>query len=132
MNNSFFAAALRKAAMLAGKKTRMLLLLSRLGTKLKDVNWKNVSAEGVKQKFLILGRLVKAYALGQYREIPWKTLLIVIAAILYFINPIDLIPDLIPVAGLTDDVGILIWVYNSLSAEIDKFLVWEQSQLTPQ
>jgi uncharacterized membrane protein YkvA (DUF1232 family) len=132
MNNSFFVAALRKAAMLAGKKTRMLLLISRLGSKLKGVNWKNVSAEGVKQKFSILGRLVKAYALGEYREIPWKTLLIVIAAILYFINPIDLIPDLIPVAGLTDDVGILIWVYNSLSAEIDKFLVWEQSQLTPQ
>ena len=132
MNNSFFAAALRKAAMMAGRKTRLLLLLSRLGVKLKDTNWKNVSMTDVKAKFSILGRLVKAYALGHYREIPWKTLLIVVAAIIYFVNPIDLIPDLIPVAGLTDDFGILVWVYNSLSGEIDKFLAWEQSQLTTQ
>lgn len=132
MNNSFFAAALRKAAMMAGRKTRLLLLLSRLGVKLKDTNWKNVSMSDVKAKFYILGRLVKAYALGHYREIPWKTLLIVVAAIIYFVNPIDLIPDLIPVAGLTDDFGILVWVYNSLSGEIDKFLAWEQSQLTTQ
>jgi uncharacterized membrane protein YkvA (DUF1232 family) len=132
MNNSFFAAALRKAAMMAGRKTRLLLLLSRLGVKLKDTNWKNVSMTDVKAKFSILGRLVKAYALGHYREIPWKTLLIVVAAIIYFVNPIDLIPDLIPVAGLTDDFGILVWVYNSLSGEIEKFLAWEQSQLTTQ
>jgi uncharacterized membrane protein YkvA (DUF1232 family) len=132
MNNSFFAAALRKAAMMAGRKTRLLLLLSRLGVKLKDTNWKNVSMSDVKAKFSILGRLVKAYALGHYREIPWKTLLIVVAAIIYFVNPIDLIPDLIPVAGLTDDFGILVWVYNSLSGEIEKFLAWEQSQLTTQ
>ena len=78
MNNSFFAAALRKAAMMAGRKTRLLLLLSRLGVKLKDTNWKNVSMTDVKAKFSILGRLVKAYALGHYREIPWKTLLIVV------------------------------------------------------
>jgi uncharacterized membrane protein YkvA (DUF1232 family) len=132
MNNSFFTAALRKAAMMAGKKTRLLLLLSRLGMKLREVNWKNVSMNDVREKFYVLGRLVKAYALGQYREIPWKTLLIVVAAIIYFINPIDLLPDLIPVAGLTDDVGVLVWVYSSLRGEIDKFLAWEHSQLTAQ
>lgn len=132
MTNSFFAAALRKAAMIGGKRTRLLLLLSRLGMKLKHVNWKDVSAASVKEKFFVLGRIVKAYAMGQYREIPWKTFLIIVAAIIYFVNPIDLLPDLIPVAGLTDDFGILVWVYNSVSSEIDKFLLWEKSQLNLQ
>ena len=132
MTNSFFAAALRKAAMMAGKRTRLLLLLSRLGMKLKQVNWKDVSTATAKEKFFVLGRIVKAYAMGQYREIPWKTFLIIVAAIIYFINPIDLLPDLIPVAGLTDDFGILLWVYNSVNTEIDKFLLWEKSQLTLQ
>ena len=132
MINSFFTAALRKAALMAGKKTRLLLLLSRLGMKLKEVNWKNVSVTDVKHRFSVLGRLIKAYALGHYREIPLKTFVIVVAAVIYFINPIDFLPDLIPVAGFTDDFGILLWVYNSLSGEIDKFLAWEQSQLSAQ
>lgn len=106
-----------------------MLLLSRLSLKLREVNWKNVNASNAKEKFYVLGRLIKAYALGQYREIPWKTILIIIAAIIYFVNPIDLVPDLIPIAGLTDDFGILLYVYNAVSKEVNKFLEWEQSQV---
>jgi uncharacterized membrane protein YkvA (DUF1232 family) len=129
MKNSFFAAALRKAAQMAGKPGRMMLLLSRLAIKLREVNWQNVNAGTAKEKLFVLGRLIKAYAKGEYREIPWKTMLLVVAAVIYFINPIDLFPDLIPIAGLTDDFGILIWVYTSLQTEIDNFILWEQSRI---
>jgi uncharacterized membrane protein YkvA (DUF1232 family) len=129
MENIFFATALRRAASMAGKPGRLMMLLSRLAIKLRDVNWKNVNAANMKGKFYVLGRLIKAYALGRYRNVPWKTVLIVVAAVIYFINPIDLLPDLIPVAGLTDDFAILVWVYNSVSEEIDKFLIWEQTQI---
>jgi len=115
---------------MTGKPGRLMLLVSRLAMKLREVNWKNVKATNVREKFYVLGRLTKAYAMGNYREIPWKTVLIIVAAIIYFVNPIDLLPDFIPVAGLTDDFGILIWVYNSVSNEIDKFLTWEQSQIS--
>ncbi|MFZ6009018.1 MAG: YkvA family protein [Bacteroidota bacterium] len=130
MDNKFFSMALRRAAMIAGKRTRLLLLISQLVAKLRAVNWKNVKASNVKEKFFILGRLVKAYANGQYRGIPWKSLLVITAAIIYFISPLDLLPDFIPVTGLTDDFGVLLWVYNSLNTEIDKFLTWEKSQVT--
>ena len=39
----------------------------------------------------------------------------------------DFIPDFIPVTGLTDDLGILLWVINHVSEEIDKFILWEQN-----
>lgn len=130
MKNRFFELALRKAAMLAGKKSRMLLLLTQLASKLKTVDWKAVKFETAKDKFAVLGRLVKAYALGQYRGIPWKTVLLIIAAIIYFISPIDLLPDLLPITGFTDDFGVLLWVYNSVSGEIDKFITWEKTQLS--
>lgn len=130
MKNRFFDLALRRAAMLAGKRTRILLLLTQLATKLKTVNWKEVRLQTAKEQFMILGRLVRAYALGQYRSIPWKTVLKITAAIIYFISPIDLLPDLLPITGLTDDFGVLLWVYNSVSGEIDKFLTWEKSRLS--
>ncbi|HET7178492.1 MAG TPA: DUF1232 domain-containing protein [Chryseosolibacter sp.] len=83
----------------------------------------------IKDKFFVLGRLIKAYALGNYRQIPWKTILLVVAAIIYFVNPLDLIPDVVPLTGLTDDFAVLVWVYNSVSSEIDKFVAWEEDQL---
>jgi uncharacterized membrane protein YkvA (DUF1232 family) len=129
MKNSFFVAALKRAAQMAGKPGRLMLLLSRLAVKLREVNWQQVNAAAAKEKFFVLGRIIKAYAQGRYRAIPWKTMLIMVAAIIYFVNPIDLLPDLIPVAGLTDDFAILVWVYNSLQGEIDKFITWEQTQL---
>jgi uncharacterized membrane protein YkvA (DUF1232 family) len=53
----------------------------------------------------------------------------ILAAIIYFLNPIDLIPDFIPGLGLTDDFSVLLWVYNSVSTEVVKFLEWEKSTL---
>jgi uncharacterized membrane protein YkvA (DUF1232 family) len=130
--NQFFNSALRSAAMAMGKPSRLLVLLSRMASKLKSSNWKNVNAAATKDKFFVLGRLIKAYALGQYREVPWKTILLIVAAIIYFLNPLDLVPDLIPLTGLTDDFAVLLWVYNSVSNEVEKFLLWEQAQVKEQ
>jgi uncharacterized membrane protein YkvA (DUF1232 family) len=129
--NGFFNIALKSAARLAGKKGRIALLIGKLSYKMSKVNWKTVDGESAKEKFLLLGRLVKAYTTGKYREIPWKTVLIILAAIIYFINPIDFIPDVVPVLGFSDDFGVLLWVYNSISGEVDKFLTWEKSQAQP-
>jgi uncharacterized membrane protein YkvA (DUF1232 family) len=127
--NRFFSAALRNAAAAMGNRSRLLMLLTKMTSKLRNTNWKNVNAVSAKEKLFVLGRLIKAYALGQYREVPWKTILLMVAAIIYFLNPLDLVPDLIPLTGLTDDFAVLLWVYNSVSNEVDKFLLWEKSQV---
>jgi uncharacterized membrane protein YkvA (DUF1232 family) len=125
--NVFFDLALNKASRLLGKPGRVLILISQLTQKLKNVSWKNVNTTDVKEKFFTLGRMIKAYSLGHYRDIPWKTLLLIGAAVIYFVNPLDLIPDWIPGLGLTDDLGILMMVYKSVQTEVDKFLAWEKS-----
>lgn len=131
MKNRFFELALGQAARLAGKSGRMLMLLTRFGTKMRETNWSSVQREQVKLQLFTLGRLARAYALGHYREVPWKTMLVVLAAVIYFVNPLDLVPDMIPVAGLTDDFAVLVWVYNSLGREIEKFQEWESSHARP-
>jgi uncharacterized membrane protein YkvA (DUF1232 family) len=103
------------------------LLSGQLAVKLTKIDWKSVSVSGTKEKLSIFSRIASAYASGKYRAISWKSILIVLAAIIYFLNPIDLIPDLVPVFGFTDDFSILLWVYGTVSAEVDKFLAWEKS-----
>jgi uncharacterized membrane protein YkvA (DUF1232 family) len=129
LKNKFFDIAVSKAARLAGKPGRITLLLTRLATKMSTVNWSDVSVASTKQKLSVFARIAKAYASGSYRDISWKSMMIVLAAIIYFLNPIDLIPDLIPGLGLTDDFSILLWVYGTVSLEVDKFLTWERSTL---
>ncbi len=126
MNNRFFNRALEKATGLLGKNGRLLSLIAQLGIKANAVGWKETQGF-VKERSFVLGRMTKAYAQGHYRNVPWKTMLLIVGAILYFIDPIDFIPDFIPVTGLTDDLGILLWVINRVSDEIDKFILWEQS-----
>lgn len=127
--NVFFTLAMQKAAGILGKKVRLMALLGKLGQKLSQVNWKEIRAADVKNRFSILGRLLKAYMLGHYRQMPWKPLLLITAAVVYFINPIDFMPDWIPGVGLTDDFAILMYIYASLGQEIDRFLAWEQGVL---
>jgi uncharacterized membrane protein YkvA (DUF1232 family) len=131
MGNRFFELALSQAARLMGSRGRILTLVTRLGTKMSQVNWSSIQREQVKLQLFTLGRLAKAYALGQYRDIPWKTMLMLLAAVIYFINPFDLLPDVIPVAGLTDDFAVLVWVYNAMGTEIEKFQAWESSRARP-
>ncbi len=127
--NIFFQKALQQASGILSRKNRLLGLVAQLFHKSQNINWKNVNATSLKSHICVFGRLSKAYALGHYRDVSWKTMLLVVAAIVYFVNPMDLLPDLVPIAGLTDDFAVLMWVYSSITSEVDKFLTWERSQL---
>lgn len=74
-------------------------------------------------------RLLRSYATGRYRDIPWSSLLSIVAAVIYFVMPLDLIPDFILALGLIDDAALLAWILSSLKNDIDHFIEWEQAQL---
>lgn len=73
-------------------------------------------------------RLFKAYATGAYREIPWLSLVMLVASVVYFVMPVDAIPDVIAGLGLVDDAAILGWTMQTFSADIDAFLDWEKER----
>ena len=83
------------------------------------------SIAAVRGQLGLLARLLKAYASGEYREIPWKTLVRMIAVLIYFVSPIDFIPDILPIIGLTDDIALLVWLFGAVKGDLDKFEEWE-------
>lgn len=70
-------------------------------------------------------RLIRAYANGTYREIPGASLLMILVAVIYFVSPIDFIPDFIPVAGFIDDALVIALALKQVKADLDAFMAWE-------
>lgn len=70
-------------------------------------------------------RMIKDYKNHVYREVPWKTIFLLAAAILYFLNPFDLIPDTIPILGFTDDAAVAAIIFTTFKNEITKYCNWK-------
>ncbi len=75
-----------------------------------------------------LFRLLQAYVRREYTEISWGSIISVIAATVYFVSPIDLIPDFIPISGLIDDATVIAFTAAQVKADLDNFLEWEKKQ----
>ena len=77
------------------------------------------------QNIKLLFSVIKDYANGSYKEIPWMTIAAIIGSLLYIFSPIDLIPDLVPVAGLLDDAAVLGLCLNGISADLKNYSAWK-------
>ncbi len=74
-------------------------------------------------------RLIRAYHRDEYRDISSSNLLVVIAAIIYFVSPFDVIPDWVPVFGHIDDAFVVSLALKTVRGDLDTFMAWETSKL---
>jgi uncharacterized membrane protein YkvA (DUF1232 family) len=72
-----------------------------------------------------LFRMLRAWTKGVYRDIGISSLLVILGAVIYFVNPFDAIPDLIPFLGFTDDISLIALAVTRVKSEIDRFRNWE-------
>ncbi|NKB99105.1 MAG: DUF1232 domain-containing protein [Pseudomonadales bacterium] len=70
--------------------------------------------------------LIKAWISGDYRDVSNKTLVAVVAAVVYFVVPLDVIPDFILGWGLIDDIAVVGYVFSQVQEEINAFRQWQR------
>ncbi len=130
LKSIFFKTATRKAGKYAGGGLAILELLREALTKAKDVagNENKGAGQILLDKITTLSRMVKAYFTGEYRIIPWASIVKIIAVLIYFISPIDVIPDFLPLVGLADDLALTLWLFSSLKEDFENFEAWEQGK----
>ena len=67
---------------------------------------------------LVYAALILYYTL-QSDKVSKSDKAIIIGALGYMISPLDVIPDAIPIAGLTDDLAVLLYVLKKVWTDID-------------
>lgn len=76
-------------------------------------------------KLRLLWMVLRDYANGSYRKVPWKALAALAAAVLYVVSPLDLIPDVLFPVGLTDDVLAIALTWGLVKRELREYCAWK-------
>ncbi len=114
--------SLRQAALVLSNKK----MLEGLIGKVKNLRGE---ARGLKAKFSDMIRMLVAWKKGEYKSVSKTTLLLCVGAIIYFVTPLDMIPDFIPITGFIDDSAVLAYVLRRISVDLIKFKTWESNQI---
>lgn len=105
------------------KKTESLLNRALL-----KANRKKNSLTDVWEKLQLLISLLRSWSKGEYRKIPVRSIIMVIATIIYFVSPLDFIPDFILGFGFLDDAAVIGFTLKQISKDLDKYQAWKQDQ----
>ncbi|GAB3168582.1 YkvA family protein [Telluribacter humicola] len=127
LRSIFFSKALGKAGRLSKNKAALLLLVQQVLQKSNQKGMRNGLTDVIDQLQLLV-RMVRSYASGEYRGIATSSFVKVVASLIYFVSPIDLIPDFLPIIGIADDLALLGWLFKTLGGEIQKFSAWEKQK----
>lgn len=76
----------------------------------------------------LLQALCLAWWRGEYRAIDSRALMAVVAALVYFVTPLDAMPDWLFGIGLVDDLAVSAWVLRTWQDELTAFQQWRANQ----
>lgn len=66
------------------------------------------------------------YWQGNYREVPWKSIAAIAGAMIYVLNPLDLIPDLLLGIGFLDDAGVVAACLAFVESDLLRYAAWKE------
>lgn len=70
--------------------------------------------------------MLRDYWKGNYRAIPWKSVAAIAGALIYVMNPLDVIPDLIFGFGFIDDAGVVALCLRLVESDLLRYAAWKQ------
>jgi uncharacterized membrane protein YkvA (DUF1232 family) len=120
--------AMKAAAGVLRRRLRLLVVLHAATMKL--LNNPQLVAT-FRNDVRILVRMLGAWASRRYLEVPWRSLMLAAGAVIYFLNPVDLIPDAIVGIGYVDDIAVVGAVMRAIHEDLEAFAKWESVEAEP-
>ncbi|MGZ6316201.1 MAG: YkvA family protein [Anaerolineales bacterium] len=91
---------------------------------------KKFSSRGPLQRFIEDARLliavVKDYWSGAYRKLPYGTVAAIVFTLIYVFNPLDLVPDVLPIIGEVDDAAVVTACLFLVERDLLAYKQWKQ------
>lgn len=81
------------------------------------------SLEDLWMNIRLLYSMISDAVLGRYK-VPYRTIAAIAFTLLYFVNPFDLIPDIIPVVGYIDDAFVVSLCIKFIGTDLEKYRKW--------
>ncbi|AFQ44114.1 YkvA family protein [Desulfosporosinus meridiei] len=78
------------------------------------------------EKLHLLFGVFRDWLNGSYKELPKRSLFMIVLGIVYFVSPIDGVFDYIPFGGLIDDAAVAGFVISQVSADLEKYKLWKK------
>lgn len=76
----------------------------------------------------LLIQLIKDWMKGDYKELSNNSIILIIIALLYLVNPFDLIPDFL-LGGFIDDLFVILFVIKKISVELEAYKKWKETDI---
>jgi uncharacterized membrane protein YkvA (DUF1232 family) len=127
--------AKKKTTVLDGKK------IARKGAaRVKDTDFKKVleKSKAIESKFIharplnrffedfkLLLAIVSDYRKGTYRKIPRWSIAVIVFALLYVLNPFDIIADFIAFVGYLDDAAVVAGALLLVEKDLNEYKEWK-------
>ena len=130
MTASFLTSVIQQYYPATAEKIKILIESNVLLEKLAVAVYEKIESSvqkyaDIASRLNVLTRLTKAWRNKEYTEVSYVTVFLSVAILLYFVSPIDLVPDFIPIVGGLDDVLLLGFLLKMIDKEIERFLTWE-------
>ena len=131
MTASFLTSVIQQYYPATAEKIKILIESNVLLEKLAVAVYEKIESSvqkyaDIASRLNVLTRITKAWRNKEYTEVSYVTVFLSVAILLYFVSPIDLVPDFIPIVGGLDDVLLLGFLLKMIDKEIERFLTWEK------
>ncbi|MGB3729466.1 MAG: YkvA family protein [Thermodesulfobacteriota bacterium] len=100
-----------------------------IDTASKEIDFGKKKVISIQSETRVLISMLKSWVKGDYTDIPWMTLLLSVGALVYFVNPLDAVPDIVPAVGLLDDATVIGFVLASIKQDLQNFKIYNSTKV---
>lgn len=93
----------------------------------KKVKWIPFVGDEIKSLPILIA-MVRSYWKKDYTRVPSRSIIAIISALIYFLSPLDVVPDFIPFLGQLDDALVIATVWKYVNKDIDEYREWKKGR----
>lgn len=102
--------------------------IAKVNQRAQDIENKLPRLKQVFEQAKVMLSMVKDYWNGAYREIPYWAISAISLALLYVLNPADVVPDVIVGVGYLDDATVVAFCLKLVERELERYNEWRAAR----